>query len=122
VSWLYFADRLMSLPLGVFGVAISTVNLPHLSQKHAAQKQSDFNQALEWGIKTTLLISLPATLGLITLAEPMVATLFQRGKFTAQDTVMASQALIAYSVGLPSFMLLKVLASGFYARQDIKTP
>jgi putative peptidoglycan lipid II flippase len=122
VSWLYFADRLMSFPVGVFGVAIATVVLPHLARKHVNQAEEAFAATLDWSIRCILVIGLPAALGLAMLAEPLFTSLFQYGKFTAWDTKMASQSLCAYAVGVPFIMLVKTLVSGFYAKQNIRTP
>ncbi len=122
VSWLYFADRLVEFPLGVFGIAVATVILPSLSRKHASQNSEAFSKNLDWALRLTLVISLPAMLGLMLLAGPALTTLFQYGEFSAVDTRMATVSLVAYAVGLPAFILVKVLAPGFFARQDTKTP
>lgn len=122
VSWLYYSDRLVEFPLGMFGVALATVILPKLSREHSSNCGGDFNQTLDWGLRLTVLLALPATAGLVLLAGPLIATLFQHGEFTAHDTQMAMLSLIAYSLGLPGFLLIKVLAPGFYARQDTATP
>jgi len=122
VSWLYYSDRLVELPLGVFGVALATVILPKLSREYARQTPESFNATLNWAIRLTLLIGLPATAGLILLAGPILATLFEYGEFTPHDTYMVSLALIAYATGLPAFLLVKVLAPGFFAQQDTATP
>ena len=122
VSWLYYSDRLVEFPLGMFGVALATVILPKLSREHSSNSNGDFNQTLDWGLRLTVLLALPATAGLVLLAGPLIATLFQHGEFTAHDTQMATLSLIAYSLGLPGFLLIKILAPGFYARQDTTTP
>lgn len=122
VSWLYFSDRLAYFPLGVFGVALSTVILPHLSQKFVDEDHKSFSATLDWGIRCNLLIGLPASLALLCLAGPLVTCLFQNGKFNAFDVIMTQKSVMAYSVGLQAFMLVKVLSSAFYSRQDIKTP
>jgi putative peptidoglycan lipid II flippase len=122
VSWLYYSDRLVEFPLGVFGVALGTVVLPSLSQKHADAATEDFCRTLDWAMRWVLLIGLPATIGLFLLAGPLLTTLFQYGAFTSNDVKMASQSLMAYSLGLTLFMLIKVMAPGFYARQDTRTP
>lgn len=122
ISWLYYSDRLVELPLGVFGVALGTVILPKLSRDHANTSTEEFSATLDWALRWTLLIATPATLGLMLLAAPLLATLFYGGAFTAHDVRMASLSLMTYSFGLLSFMLVKVLAPGFYARQDTKTP
>ncbi|GHC27081.1 putative lipid II flippase MurJ [Kushneria pakistanensis] len=122
VSWLYYSDRLVELPLGVFGIAIGTVILPALSRQHASDDPHRFARMIDWGIRAVLLIGLPAALALIVLAEPLLITLFHYGAMTDHDIVMASQSLRAYAIGLVAFMLIKVLAPGYYARQDTKTP
>ncbi|HEY5738239.1 MAG TPA: murein biosynthesis integral membrane protein MurJ [Gammaproteobacteria bacterium] len=122
VSWLYYADRLLEFPLGVFGIALATVVLPNLSEAHYRQGATHFNDTLRWAIQLSLLIAVPATFGLFLLAQPILATLFQYGAFTAGDSLMSALSLMAYSLGLPAFILIKILASGFYARQDTRTP
>lgn len=122
ISWLYYADRLMEFPLGVFGIAIATVVLPGLSKDHALSNNQDFTAKLDWSIRLVLLGALPAAVGLFLLAEPMLITLFQYGQFEVRDVMMAGWALKAYAFGLLAFILIKVLANGFYARQDTKTP
>lgn len=122
VSWLYYSDRLVEFPLGVFGIALATVILPSLSSQHAADDRETFSNTLDWALRWMLLISLPATLGLILLAGPLLATLFQHGAFGAEDVAMARLSLMAYGLGLVGFSLVKVLAPGFYARQDTATP
>ncbi len=122
VSWLYYSDRLLEFPLGMFGVAIGTVILPHLSSRHAATDPGGFSRGLDWGFRLCVLIGVPAMLGLILCAEPLIATLFQYGKFSAFDARMASWSLIAQSTAVPAFLLVKVLAPAFYARQDTRTP
>lgn len=122
VSWLYYADRLMEFPLGIFGIALATVILPSLSQKHAAASAEEFSHLLDWGLRWVFIISIPASAALVVLAGPMLATLFHFGAFTDYDVVMSAQALTAFAFGLVGFTLVKVLAPGFYARQDTKTP
>ena len=122
VSWLYYSDRLMSFPLGVFGVALSTVILPQLSRQHATKSNDDFSKTLVWAVRSVLLIGVPAAIGLYLLAGPLLTTLFNYGKFTTHDVMMARLSLMAFSIGVPAFMLIKVLASAFYAQQNIKTP
>jgi putative peptidoglycan lipid II flippase len=121
-TWLAQTDRLLEFPLGVFGVALGTVILPSLSRHHVVTDRDGFSRALDWGLRTALLISLPAMLGLVLLAKPMLATLFQHGRFTPHDVDMAGLSLAALSLGLPAFALVKVLAPAFYARQDTRTP
>ncbi|TBR39036.1 MULTISPECIES: murein biosynthesis integral membrane protein MurJ [Dyella] len=121
-SWLSQADRFLELPLGVFGVALGTVILPSLSRHHVATDSAGFSKALDWGLRTTLIIAVPAMFGLMLLAEPLVATLFQHGRFTAFDTRMATLSISALSFGLPAFALVKVVLPAFYARQDTRTP
>ena len=122
VSWLYYSDRLTELPLGVFAIAIATVILPTLSSQRARADDPAFAHTLSWAIRNVLLIAIPASVALAFLAEPLLVTLFQYGAFSAQDRVMAAVSLQAYSLGLGAFMLVKVLAPGFYAREDMKTP
>jgi putative peptidoglycan lipid II flippase len=122
VSWLYYSDRLVEFPLGVFGVALGTVILPSLSRTHASASTEAFSQTLDWALRWALLIGAPATVALAILSGPILTTLFQYGEFTAEDVRMASRSLIAYSLGLLAFMLIKVLAPGFYARQDTRAP
>jgi putative peptidoglycan lipid II flippase len=122
VSWLYYSDRLLEFPLGVFGIALATVVLPNLSQAHYREGDDSFNKTLHWAIQLTLVIAVPATIGLFILAQPILATLFQYGAFQDNDSMMAACSLMAYSLGLPAFILIKILASGFYARQDTRTP
>lgn len=122
VSWLYYAERLMEFPLGGFGVALATVVLPHLSRQHADAKQEEFSATLDWGIRWVMLMGLPAALGLALLAGPLLTTLFQSGKFTEHDVLMSQSCLVAYAVGVMGFMCVKIFASAYYAKQDIKTP
>lgn len=121
-SWLYYSDRLLEFPLGLFGIAIATVILPTLSKQHVSEDRQAFSNSLDWGFKLVCLLGLPAAAGLFVLAEPMLLTIFYGGAFKASDATMASMSLMAYSTGLLSFMLVKVLAPGFYSRQDLKTP
>jgi putative peptidoglycan lipid II flippase len=123
-SWLFYSDRLVELPLGVFGVAIATVIMPGLSRQNAAQSAEKFSQTLDWAIRFVVLIALPATLALIILSEPILATLFyhQGGEMKASDILMSTYSLRAYALGLFAFMLIKVLVPGYFARQDMKTP
>ena len=122
VSWLYYSDRLVELPLGVFGVAIGTIILPALSKRHAEQSTEHFSAMLDWAIRVVLLLGVPAALALAVLAEPFLITLFHYGAMTDTDIQMAAMSLRAYAFGLVAFMLIKVLAPGFFARQDTKTP
>ena len=122
VSWLNYSDRLLEFPIGVFGVALSTVILPNLSRKHARQDAAEFSHTLDWALRLAVLITVPAAVGLAILAKPMLSGLFQYQAFGADDVVMAAYALVAYAVGLPAFIAIKVLAPGFYARQDTRTP
>jgi putative peptidoglycan lipid II flippase len=121
-SWLYYSDRLSQFPLGVFGVAIATVILPHLSRKFADENRQAFSSTMDWALRSVVIIGLPSSLGLLILSGPLLACLFYYGEFSAHDVSMASQSLMAFSAGVVAFMLIKVLAAGFYARQNIKTP
>jgi putative peptidoglycan lipid II flippase len=122
VSWLYYSDRLMEFPLGVFGVAISTVILPHLSRHHASQSEESFSLTIDWALRAVLLIGIPAGVVLAVMAGPMLSTLFQHGAFDAYAVTMSRKSLMAFAIGITPFMLVKVLASGFYAKQDMRTP
>lgn len=122
VSWLFFTDRLSDFPLGVFGVAIATVILPHLSRRHAEQGMAQFSQALDWGLRLLLLIGVPSGLGLAFFAMPLIAGCFAYGAFSVVDVLQTEKSLFTLALGVPAFMMVKVLASGFYARQNIKTP
>jgi putative peptidoglycan lipid II flippase len=122
VSWLYYADRLMEFPTGILGVALGTILLPSLARTHASGTPEEYSRLLDWGLRLTLMLAAPAALGLAILAVPLIATLFQHGAFGPNDVDMTRRALVAYSVGLLGLILVKVLAPGFYARQDIRTP
>ncbi len=121
-SWLSLADRFLELPLGVFGVALGTVILPALARHHVKTDAEGFSNALDWGLRMTLLIAVPAMLGLLLLAQPLIATLFQYREFTAFDTRMTAFSVYGLSFGLPAFALLKVVLPAFYSRQDTRTP
>ena len=122
LSWLYYADRLMEFPAGLLGAALGTILLPSLAKTHANNEREHFSALLDWGLRITLLLTLPAALGLGILAVPLISTLFQHGAFGAEDVMQTRAPLVAYSVGLVGLILVKILAPGFYARQDIKTP
>jgi putative peptidoglycan lipid II flippase len=122
VSWLYYADRLMEFPAGLLGAALGTILLPSLAKSHANRTSEEFSALLDWGLRLTLMLTLPASLALAMLAVPLLSTLFQYGAFTAGDVLRTREALVAYSIGLTGLILVKVLAPGFYARQDIRTP
>ena len=122
VSWLYYADRLMELPAGVLGVALGTILLPSLSRYHADANTAEYSRLLDWGLRLTVLLAVPAAVALAVLAIPLIATLFHYGRFTVEDAWMTRQALVAYSLGLVGMILVKILAPGFYARQNIVTP
>jgi putative peptidoglycan lipid II flippase len=122
ISWLYYSERLMEFPQGVFGVALATVILPDLSRLYAEKSTEKFSQMLDWALRWVMLITIPATLGLMLLAGPLLTTLFQYGEFNARDVEMTTRSLIAYATGLSGFVLIKVFASGYFSRQDTKTP
>lgn len=122
VSWLYSAERMTELPLGLIGVAIGTVILPSLSTRHAEQDQTKFRAMLDWAARVIVLVGLPASIALFMLSTPIIQALFQRGEFTLEDTQMTALALQCMSGGVIAFMLIKVFAPGFYAQQDTKTP
>jgi putative peptidoglycan lipid II flippase len=122
VSWLYYADRLMEFPTGLLGVALGTILLPSLSKYYSSDATEQYSRLLDWGLRLTLLLALPAAVALALLAVPLISTLFHYGQFSIEDVWMTRQALVAYSVGLLGLILVKVLAPGFYARQNIRTP
>ncbi|MCB1751778.1 MAG: murein biosynthesis integral membrane protein MurJ [Gammaproteobacteria bacterium] len=122
ISWLYYSDRLMEFPLGVLGVALGTVILPSLSRNHATESTEGFSRTIDWALRWALLLGVPAAVGLFILSGPMIATLFQSNVFLETDVAMAQRSLMAYSLGLVPFILIKVLAPGYYARQDTRTP
>ena len=122
VSWLSYADRLMELPTGLLGVALGTILLPSLSRAHATGDKGEYSALLDWGMRLTFLLALPAAVALAVLSEPITSTLFHYGKFNEESVAMTGKALIAYGVGLIGLILVKILAPGFYAKQDIKTP
>lgn len=122
VTWMYAADRLVEFPMGVFAIALATVILPGLSSHHAAESREKFNATLDWALRLTVTIAMPAAVGLLMLAGPLIATIFGYGKFDDRDVLMCGYALMAYSLGLIGFSLVKVLAPGYFARQDTKTP
>jgi len=122
ISWLYYSDRLVEFPLGIFGVALGTVILPRLATQHAAAHPERFSRTLDWALRWALLIAIPSAVGLAVMAGPILITLFQYGAFTGADARAASLSLIAYSLGLLGFIMVKVLAPGYFSRQDMKTP
>jgi putative peptidoglycan lipid II flippase len=122
VSWLYYSDRLVEFPLGIFGVALATVILPSLSKNHAGADRIAFSNTLDWGLRFVLLIVIPAALGLFLLAEPILSTLFQYHEFTVHDVQMAGKSLMAYSLGLVGFVMVKILVPAFSSRKDMNTP
>lgn len=122
ISWLYYSDRLMEFPLGVFGIALATVILPNLSREFAAQSVEGFSRMLDWALRLVVLVAAPAAVGLFMLAAPLLTTIFFGGRFDADDVSMATLSLMAYSFGLLGFTLVKVLAPGYFARQDTATP
>lgn len=122
ITWLYYSDRLMNFPLGVFGVAIATVILPKLSRQHAGNNHVDYSKTLDWGLRLLLLIGIPSAIGIMILSGPLLSTLLQGKAFNEFAVIMTRRSLMAFALGIQAFMSIKVLASGFYARQDIKTP
>jgi putative peptidoglycan lipid II flippase len=121
-AWFGYSDRLLQFPLGMFGVAMGTVILPSLSRHHVVTDRAGFSRALDWGLRTALLIAVPAAIALVVLARPMLSTLYEHGKFNAFDVQMTTLSLTAAGFGLPAFALVKVLAPAFYSRQDTRTP
>jgi putative peptidoglycan lipid II flippase len=122
VSWLYFADRLMEFPSALLGVALGTVLLPALVRHHSSANEQAYSRLLDWGLRVTLLLALPAAVALAILAVPLIATLFWHGAFLRSDVLMTRNALVGYAVGLAGIILVKVLAPGFYAKQNVRTP
>ena len=122
ISWLYYSERLLNLPLALFATAISTVMLPYLASCYAKKNNKEYNEKVDWGIRLIIVISLPAAVGLYVLAQPILLTLFYHGSFTLLDVNMSSLSLCSFALGLPAFMLVKVTVGAFYARKDIKTP
>jgi len=122
VSWLYYADRLMEFPAGMLGVAVGTILLPSLSRYHAGGATEEYSRLMDWGLRVTLLLALPAAAALAVLAIPLITTLFHYGRFSVEDAWMTRHALVAYSLGLVGMILVKILAPGFYARQNVVTP
>ena len=122
ISWLYISDRFVELPLALFGIATATVILPMLSKQHVAQERQKFSHTMNWAMRLSLVIAIPAMMGLVALATPILATLVQYREFTLADTHMAGLSLMAYALGLPAFIFIKILAPAFYSRQDTKTP
>lgn len=122
ISWLYYADRLLEFPLGLFGIGIATVILPSLAKLHTKKDTQEFSDTIDWGLRIVSLFGWPALAGLMVLAQPIIMVLFMRGEFTEHEVLQVSYALFAYLAGLLSFMFIKVLAPGYYARQDTKTP
>ncbi|AKJ42448.1 murein biosynthesis integral membrane protein MurJ [Pragia fontium] len=122
VSWMYYADRLMELPSGVLGVALGTILLPSLAKSFSSGNSEEYSSLMDWGLRLCFLLALPCSVALGVMSEPLIKSLFQYGQFSAHDAAMTRQALIAYSIGLMGLILVKVLAPGFYSRQDIKTP
>lgn len=122
ISLLYYSDRMMEFPLGVFGIALATVTLPYLSQQHAAQSMDDFRRTVDWSMKLVVLIAVPSAVGLVVLAEPLIATVFYGGVFTRDDVVLGAVSLQAFALGLIGFSFVKVLAPAYFAREDTRTP
>lgn len=122
VSWLWYSDRVTELPIGLVGIAIGTVILPSLSDLHSKSSAREFSTTIDWGLRLVFLLGIPAGIAMMVIAEPLLATIFDHGKMTENDVTMAAHSLRAYSVGVIGFMLVKILAPGFYARQDTRTP
>ena len=122
ISWLYFSDRMVEFPLGVFGIALATVILPGLSTRHAKAEPEIFSRTLDWALRWVVVITVPSAVGLSMLSVPILATLFHHGAFGEHDVERSGASLVAYAAGLAGFVFVKVLATGFFARQDMRTP
>lgn len=122
LSWLYYSDRLMELPLALFGITIGTVILPSLSREHARKSSDEFGKTLDWAMRMVILIGAPATVALVTLSKSLIATLFYQGHMTRYDVIMSSYSLTTFGIGLLGHMMVKVLAPGYFSRQDTATP
>ena len=122
ISWLYFSNRLVEFPLGVFGIALATVILPNLAAEHTGRDNAAFNRTLDWALRWVFLVGLPASAGLMLLGAPLLTAMFQYNEFSQYDVQMSARSLVAYAVGLPAFILIKVLSSGFFSKQDTRTP
>ncbi len=122
VSWLYYSDRLMEFPLGVFGIALATVILPALSTQVAGNSTGIYFRTIDWALGLVMIVTIPAMVALASLAYPLMVVLFHYGEFSSHDALMASYSLMAFSPGLLGFVMVKVLAPGFYAREDTRTP
>lgn len=122
ISWLYYSDRLIYLPQGVIGVALATVVLPHLAQHHSQKNGDAYSKTLDWALRSALVVGIPSAIGLFFLAGPILATMIKHGVFNNFDVIMTTKSLRAFTIGLPAFMIIKILASAFYSRQNIKTP
>ncbi len=122
ISLLYFSDRLMEFPLGLFGIALATVTLPTLSRQAANSSMHEFSNTVDWSMKLVILIAVPAAIGLVLLAEPLVATIFFGGEFTRFDVEMTALSLQAFALGLIGFSFVKILAPAYFAREDTRTP
>ena len=122
VSWLYYSERLAYFPLGIFGVALAVVILPHLSRQHAKASVDGFSASLCWGLRWNIIIGAPASITMLMLSGPLIISLFDYGKFTVNDVLMTQKSVITYGIGLQAFMLAKILSSAFYAKQDLRTP
>ena len=122
ISWLYYSDRLIYLPLGVIGIALATVVLPNLARQHGQKSIHAYSATLDWALRIGILMGVPSAVGLFILSGPLLVTLIYHGAFTKYDVIMTRRSLSTFSVGLPGFILVKILASAFYSRQDVKTP
>ncbi len=122
VSWLYYSDRLMEFPVGVFGIALASVVLPSLSKENVSGTDESYSKMMDWALRWVILIAVPATFALYYLATPLLSTIFQRNAFNANDVAMSALALEAFAIGVCGFIFVKVLAPGFFAKQDTKTP
>jgi putative peptidoglycan lipid II flippase len=122
ISWITYADRLMEFPSALLGVALGTVLLPSLAKSHADENPEQYTSLLDWGLRLAFMLALPAAVALCVLATPLIATLYQYGRFTVNDVLQTRAALLGYSAGLLGLIVVKILAPGFYARQVMATP
>lgn len=122
ITWLYYSDRLVEFAIGTFAVALGTVILPRLSELNTKGDYQNLSKTIDWGVQLSLIIGIPAMLGLVFLAEPLLAILFMRGEFLQSDVLMAGKSLVTYALSIPAFFIIRILAPVYFARQNTKTP